>query len=214
LERRIRTIQKWLERCLVSCKTKSWERAIADMECANAELRLTREELWLQASDARESIPSRSMRSAGLVAKALLVASLILMVGAAPVAVNQGAISRRISSDSKPVLEWLEKDEEMLIKALRQSLSENGFRETDLSDSVVQGGTQKPEMEVSVARVGQHPSEAIHGSLPAAQKEKRDPDSSVSGNSSQEITMEEVLALLEIGQRVLRNPEPPIKVTQ
>jgi len=212
LEKKIRTIQKWLERCLVSCKAKSWERAVADMECANAELRLTREELWMQASNSKDSIPSRSFRNAGLTAKVFLVASLILMVSAAPIAVNQGVISNRASSDSKPVLEWLEKDEEMLITALRQSLSENGFRETDLSDTVVQDKLQEPAIERSVARLGRNPSDTALGYLSTETKETLGSDKELSGRVDSEVSVEEVLALLEIGQRVLRNPETPITV--
>jgi len=212
LERRIRTIQKWLERCLVSCKAKSWERAIADMECANAELRLTREELWLQASTPKEATSSRNIRNVGLAAKALLVASLILMVSAAPVAVNQGTLPRWANTSSKPVLEWLEKDEEMLITALRQSLSENGFRETDLSDTVVQERINEPAIERNVARLGRRSSDTDSGTLPMVKKETRRPEEELSGSMAPEVSVEEVLALLEIGQRVLRNPEPPITV--
>ncbi|MBN1332182.1 MAG: hypothetical protein JW971_00315 [Synergistales bacterium] len=213
MERKIRKVQKWLERCLISCRSGSWERAIGDMECANAELRIAREELWLAAENSRQSCASRGLRHLGSAAITLVVASVILMVSAAPIAVNHGVISQTVSSEKKPVLEWLEKDEEMLISALRKSLSENGFRETDLSDTGIARNNWQPEMEKTVAQGGNIPS--FHGQeiLQTAGISRELRESPYSRGPS-EIMMEEVLALLEIGQRVLRNPEPPIKVTQ
>lgn len=213
LERKIRKVQKWLERCLISCRSGSWERAIGDMECANAELRIAREELWLLAENSRESAASRSIRHLGTTARIFLVASLILMISAAPIAVNHGPVSQRASSGDKPVLEWLEKDEEILITALRRSLSENGFRETDVSDTVITGKEWQTEKENPVFRGDTDPS--VEGrDIPDAARASRDPEDAKVLQNPSEIMMEEVLALLEIGQRVLRNPEPPIKVTQ
>ncbi|MDR1742176.1 MAG: hypothetical protein LBR38_10110 [Synergistaceae bacterium] len=81
-ERRVAFIVRWLERCLKSCGSGSLESALMDVECASADMELLRRALW-------EKVGRRSgsrWHSAGMAVKTALVAALLVMATAEPLA--------------------------------------------------------------------------------------------------------------------------------
>jgi hypothetical protein len=209
VERRIRKIQKWLDRCLEACKARSWENALADMECANAELSRAREQLWHDLSanlceDRRgigKYLPSWTRTS--------LVAAVVILASAVPLAVNEVVVSRETArSNSELVLEWVGRDEQKLLAALRESLSENSFRE-------VQNVPEKAEFDNAPSEalvVSRKRSETSAPSEVAQEVEEGSGVSAESGEKEAEVSLEEVIALVQIGERSLRDQGSAIEI--
>ncbi|HCU38309.1 MAG TPA: hypothetical protein DGT21_23670, partial [Armatimonadetes bacterium] len=51
LEKRLMRVQRWIDRCMEGCRCKAWNSAIAELECARAELDSASREIWEEASE-------------------------------------------------------------------------------------------------------------------------------------------------------------------
>jgi len=209
VERRIRKIQKWLDRCLEACKARSWENALADMECANAEFSRAREQLWQELSANLGEDRRGIGKYLPVWIRISLVAAVVILASAVPLAVNEVVVSRETArNNSELVLEWVGRDEQKLLVALRESLSENSFRE-------VQKAPEKAEIDNA-------PSEALAASgkrsgtsapVKAVQEvEEGSGVSAESGEKEAEASLEEVIALVQIGERSLRDQGSAIEI--
>lgn len=188
MENKIRKVQRWLERCIDACKSKSWENALADMECAKAELESARKELWSVVDGSREAARSRR-RSRSL--EASFVATILVLMSAMPVAMPE-PMRKAVQSigweDQRAMLEFLTRDEKALITSLRKSLSNaNRFEATEEREELPSSS------QISVASV---PDKKVKFA-----KRKRADD--IDGP----IALDEVVQLLEIGQKALRRNE-------
>nr|WP_321499932.1 hypothetical protein [uncultured Dethiosulfovibrio sp.] len=186
MESKIRKVQRWLERCVDACKSRSWENALADMECAAAELEAARKELWSVVDGTRAQIKARR-RSRTLGAS--LTATVFVLLFAIPVAMPEPM--RQLTQtmaweDEKALLELVTRDERDLLLSLRKSLS--GANRFEVAEGI--GETPSPE-DLTVA------------SVPTARAGK----DKVENATRQPIPLDEMVELLEIGQRALRRDE-------
>ncbi len=191
MENKIRKVQRWLERCVEACKSRSWENALADMECATAELESARKELWSVVDGSRAAARSRR-RTRRL--EASFVATILVLMSAIPVAMPE-PVRKAVQSmgweDQRAMLEFLTRDEKALITSLRKSLSSaNRFESIEDRDDV----SPPAVAEVSVASVPR-PSPK-RGREPFSKNDWDDDD--------RPIALDEVVQLLEIGQKALR----------
>jgi len=209
VEQRIRKIQKWLDRCLEACKARSWENALADMECANAELRRAREQLWQDLSASLGEDRRGIEKYLPTWIRTSLVAAVVILASAVPLAVNEVVVSRETArSNSELVLEWVGRDEQKLLAALRESLSENSFRE-------VQNVPEKAEVDNAPSGalvVSRKRSETSVPSKAAQEVEEGSGVSAESGEKEAEVSLEEVIALVQIGERSLRDQGSAIEI--
>jgi hypothetical protein len=179
------------------------------MECANAELSRAREQLWHDISvnlgeDRRgigKYLPAWIRTS--------LVAAVVILASAVPLAVNEVVVSRETArSNSELVLEWVGRDEQKLLAALRESLSENSFRE-------VQNVPEKAEFDNAPSEalvVSRKRSETSAPSEVAQEVEEGSGVSAESGEKEAEVSLEEVIALVQIGERSLRDQGSAIEI--
>jgi len=205
LEKRISKIQKWLDRCLEACRAKSWDNALADMECANAELRNAREKLWEEIANQAVEKPGFLSRSMPALRTGVLVA-VILITSAVPLSVNNAQLRRDVAgNEEKLVLEWVKSDEHKLLMALRESLSENSFRQTLYTDQGPAEKSGKIEPEVSVTG-------SAAGKISSTDEQKRLQVKENVQKQKPELPVEEVIALIQIGERSLRDPGSAIEI--
>lgn len=182
MEKNLKRVQRWIERCIAACRSERWDSALAEVECARAELESASDEIWRRASGVGE--PSRAGRFVGLSFLSIAMAFLVIMVAAIPISTG-GYAPVGVADTRQLRLEWVTVDEQSVLSALRTSLSEmNLARETLNQDYPVEG---VPEAHAPMVQ----PSGASHR---IAREEQGAPAG----------TLDEILTLIEIGQRTLR----------
>jgi len=178
MDRNLKRVHRWIDRCMAACGSQKWDSALAEVECARAELESARETIWERASGSPRQFPVGQFFSLSF--RSLSVAILLVMAAALPISTG-GYAPMGVERISSLRLEWVTTDEQSVLKALRNSLSEMNFaRNTEAPEAVV-----RPKNTVFSGAVRQEPlkSEAVNPGNP---------------------TLEEILALIEIGQRELR----------
>jgi hypothetical protein len=178
MEKDLKRVYRWIDRCMEACRSKKWNSALAEVECARAELDSARESIWELAAGEKKQFPvgqafALSFRSLAVALLVVMVAALPISTGGyAPVGVEQARSLR---------LEWVTSDEQSVLSSLRKSLSEMNLARED------------------------SPGEGFPPSRPLVFTQPVETESShkTAGNEVSP-ALEEVLTLLEIGQRVLR----------
>lgn len=208
MEKKIRKVQKWLERCVLACRSGSWENALAEMECANAEMEMARKDLWARVSE--EGMHGKR-RVIALVPDLVLAGGLaVLLVLFTAVPVSRLHISAFMpSTDDRDLkVEFVSSEEEVILQALRRSLSENGFRETAFTDSSQSDMTVRSEM----ARNGMKQKEQVH-TVPALTSSGK-VVAQVPGNKNKrtDLDMERLITLVQVGEKALRESGPAIEI--
>ncbi|MCF4150649.1 hypothetical protein L2W58_02445 [Dethiosulfovibrio sp. F2B] len=192
MDGKIKKVQRWLERCLVACKSRSWENALADMECASAEMENARRELWSIVDGSRVKTRTRRFsRSIG----ASIAAAVFVLVTAFPVSMPE-PVRRAVRAslaweDQKALLELVTRDEREMLLMLRKNLSSANI----------------PERDPETPAVRENPSDRV--SMRAVKVEKtgrlvKD------GSSESEVPLDRFIELMEIGQRALRTDDGPV----
>jgi uncharacterized membrane protein YidH (DUF202 family) len=195
---------RWLERCLLACRAKSWENALMEIECAKAEMDAAREELWAIAQD--PDTAGRSGRALSRTVRAVFVAAMFVLATAVPLANSVIQVQDRAKAAVRvaPVLEWVTADERTLLAALRKSLSEANagttreqFVRTDaeVAEAELPSGIRKARYGVGKSNEG-----VAEGQENVASK----PRSGMTG--------EKIYTLVQLGQRALRDSEPAIRI--
>jgi len=182
MEKNLKRVQRWIERCIAACRSERWDSALAEVECARAELESASDEIWQRASGAGE--PSRAGRFVGLSFLSIAMAFLVIMVAAIPISTG-GYAPVGVADTRQLRLEWVTVDEQSVLSALRTSLSEmNLARETLNQDYPVEAAPAAPL-----------PVSQLSGAAPRIAREEQVAPAG---------TLDEILTLIEIGQRALR----------
>lgn len=237
MEKKIARIYRWLERCAKACSAESWSSALLDMECAKAELEDVRSEIWTRAEGALQGRPARR---GPLLLRVSFLSVILIFALAAPLAIqNTGPEGRsarssnpRFIHSAEPVLEWVTGDEQAVLSALRKSLSEANRAwiasarrseadagatdaapvhvaasraETAARRTGVESGAENSSREIRQKDAGSAElrSSARKGAVPGGENEMRP--------SSAANELDSILALVQIGQKALRERESPIR---
>jgi len=204
MEKRFRRVQRWLERCIEACRKEKWSSAVADVECARAELEAAREELWSAVSEARspeetgylQRVLPLSVRSVVLAIAVIMTAAFPLSTSTVPVILEQ--------KTSAVSLEWVTPDEKSLLAALRENLSDMNSVRNELGSSPGPVSAAKPDRQIARATAASVTENRV-------QTEQGKPEGSPSKKA--EVTLEEILSLYEIGHRALQRESVVIKET-
>ncbi|PIE55071.1 MAG: hypothetical protein CSA35_03005 [Dethiosulfovibrio peptidovorans] len=180
MEKRIHTVQRWLDRCLLACRSRSWENALSDMECAAAELENARRVLWSVVDQPHTFSRRRGTRSVGTV----LAATVFVLMAAFPLSTSDLRGEALLWQDQKALLELVTLDERKLLRALRNNLSGANLVEVPSSVSEPPKEFQRQRHRVSRSE-----------ELPSMPK---------STSSQRTVPLDEMMSLIEIGQRALR----------
>ncbi len=184
MEKKISAVQRWLDRCLVACRSRSWESALSDMECAAAELENARRSLWSVVDQAPQRPRGRVTRSVGTV----LAATIFVLMAALPLSTSDPIRFERRGlawQDQEALLELVTLDEQNLLRALRKNLSGANLVTVPASVPKRPQEVQQPERRASL------PKESV----PVVREKP----------SQKTVPLDEVMSLIEIGQRALRS---------
>lgn len=176
MEKNLKRVQRWVDRCIAACGSRKWDSALAEVECARAELESARDIIWERASDSRRQLPVGQVFALSF--RSLAIALLVVMIAALPIS-TVGYAPMGVDTDSLR-LEWVTSDEQSVLSSLRASLSEMNFARE------VQPGENG-------AISGNHVFPGAERHVSAA------PQEDASG-----VALDEILTLIEIGQRALR----------
>ncbi|MFP4481741.1 MAG: hypothetical protein ACLFN0_02980 [Thermovirgaceae bacterium] len=204
MEKRFRRVQRWLERCIEACKKEKWSNAVADVECARAELDAARDELWTAVAEGgRTERAGKLKRAFPLSLRSVFLAVTVIMAAAIPLSTGTVFVPLE-QPENKVSLEWVTPDEKSLLTALRKNLSDMNSARNEVRDSsppLVDGGTDRQVARTTTA------SGAINQGEKKPEKQERQP------SEKAEVTFDEILSLYEIGHRALRTDSVLIEET-
>ncbi len=212
MEKNLRRIRRWVERLSAACAGEAWREALMEAECLEAEVRTTREELWERA----RALPTERCGRWGAALKGLGIAFALSLAVALPVATE---IERRV-----PVLaevpghfEWVAPDEESLLDALRQSLSES-----NPGRPLSRGIPPSPQRGASVAEAEEQGSGGA-GAIPRPERERIVPrpigggagrDSASGTPQTAAPRVEDILSLVQAGERAIRGSSRVVTILE
>lgn len=199
MERRLLRIRRWIDRSLEAWRRGNPRDVIVELECAEAEMRIAKDEiLSLAVSD---STPRR--RNISQLLSSLFVAAIFLMAVALPVSMdsfngqNEANVIAKGESSSLH-MSLITDDEERFILALRKSLSDtNVARAYELSKArgegqIIKGPSSRTSKPTSSSNVIKNEQKGLreHG--------HRDV-------SFEETMLEDFLKLVQRGEKALRD---------
>ena len=208
MEKKIRKVQKWLERCVLACRSGSWENALAEIECANAEMEMARKDLWARVSEEGMRREKRVIALVPDFALAGMLALLLVLFTAVPVSRLHISTFMPATNDRDLKVEFVSSEEEVILQALRRSLSENGFRETVFTDSSQSDLTVKS----GIARNGMERKEHVHVVPGPASSRKVVAQMPGKNNKRTDLDMERLITLVQVGEKALRESGPAIEI--
>jgi hypothetical protein len=208
MEKKIRKVQKWLERCVLACRSGSWENALAEMECANAEMEMARKDLWARVSEEGMRGKKRVFPFFSDLAFAGGLALLLVLFTAVPVSRLHISAFMPSTDDRDLKVEFVSSEEEVILQALRRSLSENGFRETVFTDSSQADMNVKSAM-TGGGREGKKQANAVPDPVSSGKNVAKMPQN---GNKRTALDMERLITLVQVGEKALRESGPAIEI--
>lgn len=194
MEKKIARLRRWLDRLACACENRRWDFAVAEADCLSAELKNVREDIVSLL--AAEDLPHRrmfSIESVGISLRSALLSLLMLLALCAPLSVDAdrpfaAPQARALPDANDEHLSWVTDEEERLIKALRSDLNNN-------NPSAIMFAA-KPKARNMTAKL---PQPRVQVEPAAAARDAS-------------LAPEEMLALVQAGERALHEKDPVIKV--
>ncbi len=213
LERRLRRIERWLKRCMVACRCGSWSSALMEIECMEAETQGFRDDLWKTVEAEAKGYPARSRISrVCFAARVAVIALVFIMAVGLPLSVDQDRPFQPFGTDSIVLLTSTESE---ILSALRHSLSSANEGRVLLSveipeerneTSATPGAAMASDVRVEDAPVARPALRSPVPARPRVEVVAADTPQKREGPS-----VEEVLSLIQIGERALRMSEPAVR---
>ena len=191
-------LQRWLDRMTAACENKKWKSAVAEADCLSAELRLVREELWEKAEESAAPKRSFSFRTfAFFGARSFGIAMAIVCLCTFPIAVESGRPQNIAALPTGAENKFEEftlvtAEEKELLQMLRANLKES-------NEAVRTAEKEAPSAKRKLtAKIVERQITDVPEKVPAARPERIKP--------------EELLTLIQIGEKSLRGDTPAIKI--
>lgn len=192
-------LQRWLDRLTAACENKKWKSAVAEADCLSAELRSVREELWEKAEESVEPKRSFDFRTCvSFGARSFGIAMVIVCLCTFPIAVESGrphnvaALPTTVEKNKFEEITFVTAEEKELLQMLRAELKESNV-------AVRAAEKEKPAaVRKLTAKIVERQITDVPEKAPAARSEKIKP--------------EELLTLIQIGEKSLRGDTPAIKI--
>jgi len=197
LEKRLKRVQRWIDRCVAACRCKAWNSALAELECARAELDSASREIWeLAEGSTTESRNGWNPLPRGSLVPVLAVTLFILLLAGAPTSTESFNPSRPVASEPGPLVEWVTADEKALLDNLRKSLA---------------GGAAAASASPSASLVRSVNKGGITSQARPAAPPKQEA-APVSPRVETPVQPEDLLSLIQVGQRALRPDGEGLKI--
>ena len=199
MKKRIARIQRWLNRLTSACENKNWDSAMAVVDCLGAEVRDMREAIAsdMLAESQRHSVVDFGLKQWIVGLKILTFSMLIVMLTTLPLAVEadkpwSAHIAAANKEKSREDLHWVTQEELELLQVLRADLSQKNRNVNSFGFA--------PKMPTKTA----------------ARKVPIESGKNSSNNVSQKPlwAKEDILALVQIGERAIRGDSSAITVVK
>lgn len=194
MKKNITRIQRWLDRLSGACEKEKWNTALLEADCLHAELCKTREDIL---HEARNEVMATKKLAMGrhrlfMVARTSVVAMLIVCSASLPSAVEADRPWSSVSTNTIYVkddrLSWVTPEEEELLLVLRSEMSKS-----DLTAANTAAKTQR------AAKVS-----APNNLRAAGIKTTRVSNATTGNKAPGGVDNEDLLALIQIGEKALR----------
>lgn len=209
MKNKITRLQRWLDRLGAACDSKRWDSAAVEADCLSAEVREVRDELWkLAAAEPSASPRIFSREGVRMSLKSAAIAIVIVMFSTLPIAVESEKpwnLAANTAKKEVPAehLSWVTDDEDNLLQVLRSGLNANN---PSANMAANPGFAQPPAAAKKTAArepgLKKTVKPAPVKNLSAAKQNKTEPT----------LAPEDMLALIQAGEKALRGGEPAIKV--
>jgi hypothetical protein len=225
VESHLKRVERWLRRCVAACRGGSWFDALSEAECLEAEAKGLREKLWRAAEG--EAAGADKIKAGARVfslLKVVTLAMVMVLTAVLPISTDTGPMSRD-TAYAPETFEFLTSEESDIINALRKSLSSGNRGAATVAVILPAAATaETPGETVSAAMTRKSGAAMASEMKPAVAKgsvamasEKEPavslpPAEEITADVSRRPSADEVIALIQVGQRALRVSEPGIKV--
>ena len=213
LEKRLKRIERWLKRCMAACRCGSWSSALMEIECMEAETQGFRDDLWRAALAEANGGPVRSrIGQVFFYARVAAIAMVIVMAVGLPLSVDQDRPFQGFEMDSLAVLTSTESE---ILSALRRSLSSANEGRVILSVELPEERSEPPATPGAAMAEDRRAevrttTPAPRG--PAPQRPRVEIVAAETPARQEGPSVEEVLSLIQVGERALRTSEPAVRV--
>lgn len=183
----ISKIQRWVDRLAAACDQKKWAVAVSEADCLTAEIKLVREKLWENAEyelTPNTTINQRFSKPAVTGLKVLLSALIIICCTTIPIAMESEYPVASVPVQKNEEVLFVSSEEKELLAMLREDLSSKNAPIIMTEKKII---TEKKENRTAEKTLS--PQEDI-------------------------IKTEDLITLVQIGQRSLMGNAPAIKIIQ
>ena len=199
MEKKVQRLQRWLNRISAACEHKRWDSAVVEVDSLCAEAREMRGEFCRMMECGEESGAGRifSRESVAMSLRSAVIAIFIVMASTIPLAVEADRpwtvpVAEVKEEKKTDRLGWMTPEEENLLRALR----EDANKAKQVKAAQANPAAVKPAARTAAAK-------------PAASTR---PPEQKRAAAEPEIAPEELMALIQAGEKALRGNEPAIKV--
>ena len=212
MDSHLKRVERWLKRCVVACKCGSWSDALAEAECLEAETKGLREKLWDAVEDEALGAPVRRMAYSTFSMLKIAILSMVMVLTAViPISFDpeseSGILEFLPQRESIVLLSSTESD---IIDALRKSLSSGNSGKLVISVEIPEeAGTAESGRGTAMAaeRIKPAPKNTSAVSMGYPQGQVKEEEKTARRPSA-----DEVISLIQVGQRALRSSEPGVVV--
>lgn len=195
MKKNIKRIQRWLDRFSCACDNEKWDSALIEADCLSAEVSKAREAIWravLSTEKARRI--SFSRRGAFMAFRTVAVSLLIVFAASIPSALEadkpwNAADTMKTIYVKEDRLSWVTPEEEELLLVLRAEMSKNSLTEAAIAAKTQPKKDSARQEKAPAMQVGRAGKDTVG-----------------------EVTNEDLLALVQIGEKALRGNTPAIKI--
>ena len=205
IDRHLKRVERWLKRCMAACKHGSWSDALMEAECLEAETKGLNEKLWSVARDEALDVPDQSMlHSVFATVKITVLAMAIVLSAVIPVSLDPesgpGVLEFASRDESIVLMSSVEND---IINALGESLA-GGNRGSAAASVDIPQEVTAAESDRGAAMAAERPRPApIIAAQPPEPVEVREEEVM----PARRLSAEEVISLIQVGQRALSSSE-------
>lgn len=210
LERRVKRIERWLKRCSSACSHGSWGSALMEIECMEAETRGLRDDIWTAAEKEVALEESTKPRRASIV-RLILVAAVLLLALELPLSVGQ---DRPYDPFEIGSVEMLTSTEAEILTELRRTLVSGNTGRIFVTVEPPQTADAASKSVASTRKTASAPAPVQKEKTRSASKIKTVEAKEQKTSEKNEISMEEVITLIQIGERAIRGHSVPIRGLQ
>jgi hypothetical protein len=214
MKKRIERIQKWLDRLKTACEKNRLDSAVQEADCLSAEVREARNHLWEMLEESQEqhkrtnllhNFLSTGVKSTGIALIVVLVSTLPLAVESEKKVISQTAIPKDVSQIGKVTAAA---DSDYLYNKLSKKIGNSSVHKLPV-ENIGSLQTKVRPAEASVKHVAV-PKEITDSERSNVTERNKDSVGAVQNT----ITNEELITLVQVGEKALRGNSPAIKLVE